>query len=137
MTSAQSEVDIDAAIEAVSSLLRAFGIDPDHPQLRQTPHRVAMSFAELFGGVGADPHAPLRRGDPVPSGIELIGLRDLEFRSICSHHLLPFSVVVHVAYLPTTHIVGIGSIVRTLEILSTRPQLQEHLCQELADALLN
>jgi GTP cyclohydrolase I len=135
MTSPESAVDLGAAEDAVVRLLRAFRIDVSDPRLQRTPERVALSFAELFSGIGVDEFAPLRRGDAVPAGIDIVALRDLEFRSICAHHLLPFSGVAHIAYVPTTHLIGIGSIVRSLEVLSTRPQLQENLSQELAEAL--
>ena len=121
--------------DAVRTLLAASGVDPDDPRLADTPRRVAQAYAELFDGVGLDERAPLRRGDPVPDGLDFVALRGLEFRSTCAHHLLPFSGTVHAAYVPVERLVGIGSIVRSLEILSTRPQLQEGLSQQFADAL--
>lgn len=124
-----------AAMDAVRALLAASGVDPDVPMLADTPARVAASLRELFAGVGEDATAPLRRGDAVPEGLDIVCLRGIEFRSVCAHHLLPFSGTVDIAYLPVARLVGIGAIVRTLEILSTRPQIQEHLADELAQAL--
>ncbi|GAA3755140.1 GTP cyclohydrolase I FolE [Microbacterium kribbense] len=125
-----------AGEQAVRMLLRASGVDPDDPVLARTPQRVAATFAELFAGVHEDETAPLRHGDAVPRGTQVVALNDFEFRSICAHHLLPFSGTVSIAYSPVERIVGIGSIIRTLEILSTRPQLQEHLTQQFADAIV-
>lgn len=124
-----------SATDAVRELLAASGVDPDDPRLADTPRRVVQTYAELFTGVRLDERAPLRRGDAVPEGLDFVALRGLEFRSTCAHHLLPFSGTVHVAYVPVERLVGIGSIVRSLEILSTRPQLQEALSQQFADAL--
>ena len=121
---------------AVEALLTAAGLDTRDPLLRATPQRVAQTIDELFAGVGADPHEPLKRGDDVPPGTQLVALKDIEFRSVCAHHLLPFSGSVSVAYRPVQRIVGIGSIIRALEILSTRPQLQEALTQQFADAMV-
>lgn len=129
------EMTSPGALAAVRDLLRAFGIDPDEPRFADTPRRVAQAYEEFFAGVGLDERAPLRRGDAVPAGVDIVTLRGLEFRSTCAHHLLPFAGVVDVVYVPRERLVGIGSIVRTLEIISTRPQLQEHLAQELADAV--
>lgn len=134
--SSPSVVDLPAAERAVRLLMRACGVDPDDPVLQATPQRVALSMQELLSGLGCDPLAPLQRGDVVPDGTMFIALNDLEFRSICAHHLLPFSGSVSAVYSPVDRIVGIGSIIRTLEILSTRPQLQEHLTQQFAEALV-
>jgi GTP cyclohydrolase I len=128
-------VDADAVERAVETLLSAAGIDPRPDMMADTPKRVAATFVELFAGVGLDERTPLGRGDRVPRGVDVVCLRALEFRSMCAHHLLPFSGSVSVAYAPVERLVGIGSIVRTLEILSARPQLQECLAQELADAV--
>lgn len=129
-------VDAQAGAEAVRALLRACGVDPSDSLLAGTPQRVAATFAELFTGVGQDETAPLRRGDSVPEGMELVALNDIEFRSVCVHHLLPFSGTVSVVYSPVERIVGIGSIIRTLDVLSSRPQLQEQLTHQLAEAIV-
>lgn len=125
------ETEDDAPAEAVRALLQAYGLDSGPRNCRETPRRVAATFRELLAGVGQDELAPLRRGDAVPDGLDIVCLREIEFRSLCAHHLLPFSGVVSVAYVPVRRIVGIGSIVRTLDILSTRPLLQKALAQQL------
>lgn len=129
-------IDLEAIAAAIATILTAAGVDPADPVLKATPQRVAAAYAELFAGVAQDECEPLRRGDAVPPGTQFVALNGLEFRSVCAHHLLPFSGSVSVVYAPVERIVGIGSIIRSLEIVSTRPQLQEKLGQELAEALV-
>ncbi|THG30315.1 GTP cyclohydrolase I [Glaciibacter flavus] len=132
-----------ARIEAaVTELLLAIGEDPGRPGLVKTPRRVAESYDEFFGGLHRDPVEHLK--DAVPLGSSDDGLpqtgdavmvRGIEFRSICEHHLLPFVGVVHVAYQPGERVVGLGKLSDVVETLSARPQLQERLTEEIADAL--
>jgi len=131
-----SEVDRARIAAAVTELLAAIGEDPTRPGLAQTPSRVADAYAEFFAGVGENPLTQL--ADAVPIGdhdAETVLLRDIAFRSVCEHHLLPFLGVAHVAYLPGDRVVGLGRIPRVIEILAARPQLQERLTEEIADAL--
>ncbi|WP_309103864.1 GTP cyclohydrolase I [Microbacterium sp.] len=123
-------------------LLEAIGEDPQRPGLKQTPARMADLYAEYFAGVGADAAAPLAhtisvaRGpapDTLPSGAVL--LRDIRFRSVCEHHLLPFTGRAHLAYLPGEQVVGLGALVRVVETLAARPQVQERLGEQIADAI--
>ncbi|MFT4123972.1 MAG: GTP cyclohydrolase I [Microbacteriaceae bacterium] len=122
---------------AVAEILAAVGEDPDRPGLRATPRRVADACAELFAGLDADPAESLRDGLELAEGErgELVLLRDLAFRSVCEHHLLPFIGTAHVAYAPAERIVGLGRIPRVLDTLAARPQLQERLGEQLADTL--
>ena len=146
-------VDLGRAQAAVREFLAAIGEDPDRPGLARTPERVAEAALELFGGTGVDPVAPLAGAKfPVadtaaPSGAAVGGaeaatvsqpvvLRDLAFRSMCEHHLLPFSGRVHLAYVPSGSIVGFGRLHTLLETLSARPTLQERLGDELVDAMM-
>lgn len=137
-------VGVDRArIERLTrELLEAIGEDPDRPGLRQTPSRMAELYAELFAGVGEDAAAPLERTisvtrgpapDTLPSGAVL--LRDIRFRSVCEHHLLPFAGRAHLAYLPGEQVVGLGALVRVVETLAARPQVQERLGEQIADAI--
>ncbi len=124
---------------AVAELLAAIGEDPSRPGLAATPRRVAEAYAEFFAGLDHDPLEPLRDAadflaEPGQLG-ELVLLRDIAFRSICEHHLLPFVGVAHIAYLPGERIVGLGRLPQVVEILSARPQLQERLGEQIADAL--
>lgn len=123
-------------------LLEAIGEDPERPGLRQTPARMAELYAEFFAGVGEDPAAPLARTisvargpapETLPSGAVL--LRDIRFRSVCEHHLLPFAGHAHIAYLPGEQVVGLGALVRVVEILAARPQVQERLGEQIADTI--
>jgi GTP cyclohydrolase I len=121
---------------AVAEILAAIGEDPSRPGLASTPSRVADAYQEFFAGLGEDAAAAL--GDPIPldgAEAETVLLRDIHFRSVCEHHLLPFLGVAHVAYVPSDRIVGLGRIPRLIEILADRPQLQERLGEEIADTL--
>ncbi len=135
-------VDRDRVAAAVRELLEAIGEDPDRPGLNQTPHRVADAYAEFFAGVGADAGEPLQhtisvsRGpapDTLPSGAVM--LRDIRFRSMCEHHLLPFAGRAHIAYLPGEQVVGLGALPRVVDVVATRPQVQERLGEQIADAI--
>lgn len=140
---------------AVSEILAAIGDDPGREGLVDTPRRVAELLAELYAGTGLDPAdalgttftageagapgaagasgAPSGRADAQPAGPVLI--RDIAFRSVCEHHLLPFEGVAHVAYLPGEQVAGLGGVVRVVESAASRPQLQERLTDDIADAL--
>jgi GTP cyclohydrolase I len=123
---------------AVAEILAAIGEDVGRPGLASTPQRVAQAYTEFFAGIGVDPREQLADsaeflGDGETG--ELVLLRDIEFRSICEHHLLPFLGVAHVAYVPGTRIVGLGKLPRVVETIAARPQLQERLTEEIADAL--
>jgi GTP cyclohydrolase I len=118
---------------AVVELLHAIGEDPDRPGLTSTPQRIAASYAELFAGLDEDPLEHLAdaaefTGDDAVG--ELVLVRDIAFRSTCEHHLLPFT-----AYVPGERIVGLGKLARVVETLSSRPQLQERLGDQIADVL--
>lgn len=135
-------VDRDRVAAAVRDILAAIGEDPDRPGLKATPQRVADAYAEFFSGVGEDPAAPLAhtisvsRGpapDTLPSGAVL--LRDIRFRSVCEHHLLPFAGRAHIAYLPGEQVVGLGALPRVVDVLASRPQVQERLGEQIADTI--
>ena len=120
---------------AVAELLSAIGEDPSRPGLASTPRRVAEAYGEFFAGLDSDPVEHLRETVPTEGTGELVLVRDIEFRSICEHHLLPFRGVAHVGYVPGDRIVGLGRLPRVVETLASRPQLQERLGEEIADAL--
>ncbi len=135
-------VDRERVAALVRELLEAIGEDPERPGLKQTPGRVADAYAEFFSGVGEDAAAPLAhtisvsRGpapDTLPSGAVI--LRDIIFRSVCEHHLLPFRGHAHLAYLPGEQVVGLGALPKVVEILSSRPQVQERLGEQIADVI--
>jgi len=122
---------------AVAELLLAIGEDPSREGLSETPRRIAEAYRELFAGIGADPLEHLADTIATAPGElgELVLLRDIAFRSTCEHHLLPFTGVAHLAYIPGSRTVGLGKLPRVVETLSSRPQLQERLTEEIADAL--
>jgi GTP cyclohydrolase I len=122
---------------AVVELLAAIGEDPLREGLERTPARVAEAYSEFFSGIGGDPLDHLR--DSVPVGDngngEVVLVRDIAFRSVCEHHLLPFLGTAHIAYLPSDRIVGLGRLPLVVNTLASRPQLQERLTEQIADAL--
>ncbi|WP_029746445.1 GTP cyclohydrolase I [Leucobacter chironomi] len=129
-------VDRARIAAAVRELLSAIGSDPDSAELASTPARVADAYAEFFAGVGDDPVRHL--ADAVPVGDdtgELVMLRDIELRSVCEHHLLPFRGVAHIAYRPGRRIVGLSALPKVVDTLAARPQVQERLGQQIVDAL--
>ncbi|QZY51430.1 GTP cyclohydrolase I FolE [Leucobacter tenebrionis] len=129
-------VDRERIAAAVRELLRAIGSDPDSAELASTPFRVADAYSEFFSGVGQDPMQHLV--DSVPVGDEtgeLVMLRDIELRSVCEHHLLPFRGRAHIAYRPGDRIVGLSALPKVVETLAARPQVQERLGQQIVDAL--
>lgn len=129
-------VDRGRVAAVVRELLAAIGEDPDREELAGTPGRVADAYAEFFAGVGVDPLIHL--SDAVPVGEEtgeLVLVRDIALRSVCEHHLLPFRGKAHVAYRPGARVVGLGAIPRVVDTLAARPQVQERLGEQIADAL--
>jgi len=125
--------DLAAAQRAAADLLTALGIDLDQDGLRETPARMARAYAELF-----DP-APLRLTtfDNAEGYDELVIARAIPFRTVCEHHLLPFSGVAHVGYLPAERILGLSKLARLVEHFAARPQTQERLTRQVADCLLD
>lgn len=113
------------------------GLDTDDPRLRDSPRRYLDTMRELLAGVNRDAGAPLRNGEPTPAGTHEICLSRIGFRSLCAHHMLAFAGHASVVYEPGGHLLGLGAIAQSLEILSTRPQLQENLGQELASILID
>jgi len=126
-----------ARIQAATlELLVAIGEDPTRPGLEHTPRRVAEAYTEFFAGMDQDPRNLLHDSVPVDDKTgELVLLRDIAFRSICEHHLLPFLGIAHVAYRPGDRVVGLGRLAAVVETLAARPQLQERLTEEIADCL--
>jgi GTP cyclohydrolase I len=130
-------IDTGRIEAAVAEILAAIGEDASRPGLVSTPHRVAEAYQDFFSGLLVDPQSHLAETIELAEGElgELVLLRDLEFRSICEHHLLPFIGTAHIAYVPGKRVVGLGKIPRVLETLASRPQLQERLTEEFATAL--
>jgi GTP cyclohydrolase I len=125
-------VDLEAAEQAAADLLTALGIPLDSEELRDTPGRMARAYAELFES------QPLRLTTfPNDEGYdELVLARDIPFRTVCAHHLLPFSGVAHVGYLPGDRILGLSKLARLVDYCAARPQTQERLTKQVADLLV-
>ena len=129
-------IDTDRIAAAVAEILVAIGEDPDRPGLVDTPQRVAQAYTEYFSGLDVDPLDHLADAMPIGTATgDVVLLRDIEFRSTCEHHLLPFTGVAHIAYVPGDRIIGLGRLPRVVDTLASRPQLQERLTEEIADAL--
>lgn len=130
-------VDRDRIEAAVRDILEAIGEDPARDGLIRTPARVADAYSEFFAGLDADPLDHLSSPLPVDEAgtSEAVILRDIGFRSVCEHHLLPFVGVAHVAYLPNERVIGLSRIPDVVATLSARPQLQERLAEQIADTL--
>jgi GTP cyclohydrolase I len=131
----KDSVDHKRIQAAVREILLAVGEDPDREGLRDTPARVARMYAELLSGLRQDPRTVLSRTFAEKYD-EMVLVKDIDFASICEHHLLPFMGKAHVAYLPNGRIVGLSKLARAVEILSRRPQVQERFTEELADLLM-
>ena len=128
-------IDLERIERAVHEILIAIGEDPERDGLAETPARVARSYAELFRGLRESPAAHLSRIFEQEHD-DVILVRDIEFYSLCEHHLLPFTGKAHIAYLPGNgHVVGLSKLARTVEVFARRPQVQERLTNQIADAL--
>ena len=129
-------VDQDKIKLAMASIIEAIGEDPLREGVKHTPRRVAEMYAELFSGLDADPKKELVV-DFEEGYEELVILKDIPFYSMCEHHLLPFYGIAHVGYIPGAgdRVVGISKLARVVEIVARRPQLQERMTQQIADAI--
>jgi GTP cyclohydrolase IA len=124
-------VDLDAAADAIRRLLTALGQDVESPHLRETPRRVAAAYAELL-----TPEPFALTTFPNDAGHdELVLVRDVPFRSLCEHHLLPFHGVAHIGYLPADRIAGLSKLARVVEHYARGLQVQERLTGQIADCL--
>ncbi|HEX4793539.1 MAG TPA: GTP cyclohydrolase I FolE [Humisphaera sp.] len=130
-----AKVDLPRIERAVREILFAIGEDPDREGLKKTPGRVGRAYGELMSGLHIDPREHLKTVFH-ESYQEVVLLRDIEFHSLCEHHLLPFTGRAHVAYLPDGRIVGLSKLARVVEGYARRPQVQERLTTQIADALM-
>ena len=134
-TIARSEPDADRLKSAMREMIAGIGEDITREGLRETPDRVARMYAEVFAGVYENPIDVLRTG--FEEGYdEMVVARDIPFYSMCEHHFLPFFGTVHIGYIPTGRIVGISKLARVTDVLARRPQVQERLTAQIANALV-
>ncbi len=131
---AKREVDRVRIAQAVREILLALGEDPEREGLIETPERVADAYAHLFAGLFKDPDTYLEGGF-AEGARDLIIIRDLPVASLCEHHLLPFTGKAHVGYVPSGRVAGFSELVRVVEGYSRRPQLQERLTVQIAEAV--
>lgn len=127
-------VDRDRIKAAVNELLLAIGEDPAREGLLDTPRRIADMYSEIFSGLAGDPMEYLKVGFEVPHD-EMVILRNVPFYSMCEHHFLPFHGEAHVGYIPDGRVVGISKLARVVEAFARRPQLQERLTSQIAEAI--
>lgn len=130
-----SKEDIDQALirQAINQILLALGEDPKREGLRNTPDRVARMYLELLEGYRVDPVALVNDAlfDEVYD--EMVIVRDIEFYSLCEHHMLPFIGRVHVAYLPKGRVLGLSKIPRVVDMFARRLQVQERMTRQIAE----
>ena len=130
-----TEVDTDKIKRAVVMLLEAVGEDPEREGLVETPERIAKMYEEILGGMKEDAREHLSKVFTVDSD-EMVIERDLQFYSMCEHHMLPFFGKVHIAYIPKGKVVGLSKLARTVEVFARRLQLQERMTAQIADAIM-
>jgi GTP cyclohydrolase IA len=128
-------IDVVKIREAVEQMLVAFGEDPQRKGLARTPERVARMYTELLAGYSADATTMVNDALFEVSYDEMVIVRDIEFYSLCEHHLLPFMGRVHVAYLPNGQVIGLSKIPRIIDLFARRLQVQERMTRQIADFL--
>ena len=121
--------------QGVRLILEGIGEDPDREGLLGTPDRIARMYEEIFAGLGQNASEPLAKTFTAQNN-EMIIEKDIVFYSTCEHHLMPFYGKAHVAYIPDGKVVGLSKLARTVEVYAKRPQLQEQLTAQIADALM-
>jgi GTP cyclohydrolase I len=130
---------IDEAVisRALTEIIKAIGEDPEREGIQDTPQRVAEMYSELFWGIHKDPKKDLEVGFELGHR-EMVILKDIPFYSMCEHHLLPFYGVAHIGYIPNEEgrIVGLSKLARVVETIARRPQVQERMTTEIADAIV-
>ena len=129
-------VDQERAAAAVRELLLAIGEDPDRPGLQETPQRVARAYSEVFAGLTQDPYDILATTFAEDHD-EMVLVKDIPMYSTCEHHLVPFHGLAHVGYIPAEdgRVTGLSKLARLVEVFARRPQVQERMTRQIADAL--
>ncbi len=125
-------IDKKKIVDAVSKMLLAFGEDPQREGLLRTPHRVANAYGEILEGYTMDPVKLINGALFTVEYDEMVVVKDIEFFSLCEHHLLPFFGRAHVAYLPRNKVIGLSKIPRIVDMFAHRLQVQERMTQQIA-----
>lgn len=128
-------IDKEKIEKAVTLLLEGIGEDVHREGLIETPNRIARMYEEIFGGMTEDAKKHLEKTFSV-SNNEMVVEKDIVFYSMCEHHLLPFYGKAHVAYIPNGKVVGLSKLARTVEVYARRPQIQEQMTGQIADAIM-
>lgn len=128
-------VDKKKIEEAVKLLLEGIGEDVNREGIKETPARIGRMYEEIFAGMDEDAKGHLSKRFSCDNN-EIVLEKDITFYSMCEHHLLPFYGVAHVAYIPNGQVVGLSKLARTVEVYAKRPQLQERLTAQIADAIM-
>jgi GTP cyclohydrolase I len=131
----QVNMDYESMRHAVTEIIKGVGEDPEREGLRNTPDRVSRMYAELLSGYSADPDKIINGALFHISYDEMVLVRDIEFYSLCEHHMLPFLGRAHVAYLPAGKIIGLSKIPRIVDMYARRLQVQERMTRQIADLL--
>ena len=131
----KSTIDRGLLEDAISQLLNAIGEDPEREGLRYTPKRVARMYSELLAGYNVEPQAMVNDALFNITYDEMVLVRDIEFYSLCEHHILPFMGRVHVAYIPDGKVIGLSKIPRIVDMYARRLQVQERMTRQIADFL--
>ena len=129
----EDDIDRNYIEGAVSGILKAIGEDPEREGLLKTPERVAKAYDELLSGYRTDPIDLLNEAIFEVSYDEMVIVRDIEFYSLCEHHMLPFLGRAHVAYLPKGKVIGLSKIPRIVDMFAKRLQVQERMTRQIAD----
>jgi GTP cyclohydrolase I len=132
---AESKIDNSEAEESVTRLIKALGENPERDGLKNTPRRVARMYSELLAGYSVDPVAMINGALFDVKYDEMVIVRDIEFYSLCEHHMLPFMGRVHVAYIPDGKVLGISKSPRVVDMYARRLQVQERMTRQIADFL--
>jgi GTP cyclohydrolase I len=130
---ANSKIKITEIQEAIRRILEAVGEEPDRPGLKRTPERIARMYVELFSGYQMDPAQVVNDAIFEVKYDEMVLIRDIEFYSLCEHHMLPFMGRVHVAYIPDGKVLGLSKIPRIVDLYARRLQVQERMTRQIAD----
>ena len=127
-------MDHEKIKEGVRLLLEGIGEDVDREGLQETPERIARMCEQIFGGLNEDASVHLNKQFHA-AGNNMVLEKDITFYSVCEHHLLPFYGKAHVAYIPDGTVAGLSKLARTVEVFARRPQIQENMTAQIADAL--
>ncbi|RAK23521.1 GTP cyclohydrolase I [Anoxybacillus vitaminiphilus] len=130
------DIRLDAMEETIRTLLEQIGEDPEREGLKDTPKRVAKMYREVFAGIGVDPKTALTTTfEEAYEGI--VTVKDISYYTFCEHHLIPFYGKAHIGYIPSGRVVGLSKFARLVELVSKKPQVQERMTQEIADAIMD